>query len=106
MGRATRQRLRDEISRRFPEDEPILQFLTMRLDEEGLVDLLSTFNSTNRKWEDDSIQFPRLLAEINAVGLSEEQMAGLRDSMELTDEKIDELMDRAEETWTIHKESL
>lgn len=54
-------------------------------------------SNTNPKWLDDSIQFPRLIAEIKAVGLSPQQMRELCASMDLTPEDIHELMDRAEE---------
>jgi len=46
-------------------------------------------------WQQDSIQFPRLLAEIAAVGLTKPQMKALRESMDLTDVEIEELLERA-----------
>lgn len=48
------------------------------------------------KWENNKIQFPRLLAEINAVGLFKKQIEGLCDSMDLTKDEIQELFERAE----------
>ncbi len=48
-------------------------------------------------WDNDDIQFARLLAEIKAVGLSPEQMNELSTSMSLTKDEIHELLDRAEE---------
>jgi hypothetical protein len=50
-------------------------------------------------WEDDHIQFARLLAEIKAVGLTDSQSRDLCDSMDLPLESICELLDRAEEEW-------
>jgi len=47
------------------------------------------------QWNDLGIQFPRLLAKINAVGLSEEQLQGLSESMGLELSRIDELFERA-----------
>jgi hypothetical protein len=47
-------------------------------------------------WKDDSIQFPRLLAEIYALGLDESQMIALGESMDLDPERIKELLERAE----------
>jgi hypothetical protein len=51
-------------------------------------------------WERDNVQFPRLLAEINATGLTTGQYRMLEDSMELTTAEIDELLERAEDRWT------
>lgn len=56
------------------------------------------------KWQDNSIQFPRLLAEIIAVGLSEEQWDGLLDAMDLESDDLSELFDRAQEEWERIKE--
>ena len=50
-----------------------------------------------RIWEDDSVQFPRLLAEIHAAGiLSVRDMESLCGSMDLTHWRIEELFSRAE----------
>jgi hypothetical protein len=57
-------------------------------------------------WERDDIQFPRLLAEIKAVGLTGKQMDELRASMDLDSNQIHELLDRAEETFEATKEQL
>lgn len=57
-------------------------------------------------WERDDVQFPRLLAEIKAVGLTPEQMQSLSSSMDLSKEDIHELLDRAEETFDAAKEQL
>ena len=47
-------------------------------------------------WNNNNIQFPRLLSEIFAVGLTNEQMDQLCDSMNLTIDDIDELFHRAQ----------
>ena len=51
------------------------------------------------KWKDDSIQFPRLLAEIDACGLTPHQFRDIRESMDITDDELDELFDRADTAW-------
>lgn len=53
-------------------------------------------------WERDSIQFPRLLAEIRAAGLTRNQYHELEASMDLTREEIDQLLERAETAWRKH----
>ncbi len=50
-------------------------------------------------WEDDSIQFPRLLAEIRAAGLTPQILSLLRKSMGLGNKQIEELFVRAEKKW-------
>ena len=55
------------------------------------------------KWERNELQFPRLLAEIRAVGLSSKQYAGLIESMDLTSSEIDDLLERAEYEWCVIK---
>lgn len=57
-------------------------------------------------WEADEIQFPRLLAEIWAAGLTREQYEALRKSMDLNTEDIDELLQRAEKAWETIKEEV
>lgn len=54
---------------------------------------------SNSRWENNCIQFPRLLAEIRAVGLTNQQVEGLCDSMDVTAEELDSLFDRADEDW-------
>lgn len=60
---------------------------------------------SDRVWSNDRIQFPRLLAELRAVGLTREQYAGLEASMDLQAEQIDELLERAEAIWQARKET-
>ena len=54
---------------------------------------------SDRKWKDNTIQFPRLLAEIQAIGLTPEQDAALCDAMDLDENDIAELFDRAQIAW-------
>lgn len=51
------------------------------------------------KWNDDDIQFPRLLAEIRAVGLTASQAAELCRSMDIGTADLQSLLARAEERW-------
>ena len=50
-------------------------------------------------WEINEIQFPRLIAEIIAVGLSNEQWDMLEESMDLNRSELNELFDRAQAEW-------
>ncbi len=56
-------------------------------------------HTTANKWKQDSIQFPRLLAEIMGIGLSTRQYKRLREEMDLTNAEINELFDRADAAW-------
>ena len=54
----------------------------------------------NPKWKDNSIQFPRLIAELEAAGaFTPEVTEQLCESMDLTVDEISELVDRAQYTW-------
>ena len=52
----------------------------------------------NAKWSDDSVQFPRLLAEISATqpNLDFEALCA---SMDLEIDDINDIFDRADEAW-------
>lgn len=60
-------------------------------------------------WERNEIQFPRLLAEINAVAFEGCEGEHVRDSlleaMDLTSDELDELFDRADFEWARIKAS-
>jgi hypothetical protein len=56
-------------------------------------------------WTVDNIQFPRLLAEIRAVGLTPTQRGTIARSMDLHLGDIDELFERAEKAWERIKEA-
>ena len=50
-------------------------------------------------WKDNSIQFPRLLAELWACGLDSGVYDNLEASMNLSRKRIYELFERAEKEW-------
>lgn len=55
---------------------------------------------TNPKWDNNDIQFPRLIAELQMAGaFTPEVMESLKDSMDLEESDIDELMTRADVLW-------
>ena len=56
------------------------------------------------RWERDDIQFPRLLSEIMAVGLTESQWDGLLAEMDLESDDLSELFDRAQAKWEKQKQ--
>jgi hypothetical protein len=47
----------------------------------------------------DLVQFARLLSEIRAVGLTEGQVQGLCESMDVEERDVRGLLSRAEEVW-------
>lgn len=53
----------------------------------------------NAIWENNAIQFPRLLAEIIGNGLSETQWDDLLASMDLESDQLNNLFDRAQAEW-------
>jgi len=62
--------------------------------------------NSNEAWRDNSVQFPRLLAEINAIGLARAQMQELANSMDIEGHELDELFDRATVEFDSIKRSL
>jgi hypothetical protein len=54
-------------------------------------------NQSKSKWEDNFVQFPRLISEI--VATQELDLKALADSMDLTIEDVNELLDRAQQSW-------
>ena len=54
-------------------------------------------------WNDSSIQFPRFIAEINAIGLTDEQIRGICESIEITENDISDLFERANNCWEVAK---
>ena len=57
---------------------------------------------SDAKWNDNAVQFPRLLAEIMATqdGLN---IISLAESMDLTKDQVSELFDRAHAAWESNK---
>lgn len=55
----------------------------------------------NANWRRNDIQFPRLIAELNAAGVFHDTglMEVLSESMDLKEADIMELVDRAESAW-------
>jgi hypothetical protein len=52
------------------------------------------------KWADNSIQFPRLIAELEAAGaFTPEVLTELRELMDLDAHDVMELVDRAQAQW-------
>lgn len=58
----------------------------------------------NPLWDDNAIQFPRLLAEIASTSVLGDLFEELEHSMDLTPEDLDELFDRACVEWDLIKE--
>ena len=56
-------------------------------------------------WDDDRIQFPRLIAEMKAAGFFDDKgkMEALCASMDLDEEDVLELVERAQEAWDLQK---
>lgn len=55
--------------------------------------------NVNPLWEDNSIQFPRLIAELLASDTFTFNIEELKESMDLEEEDILELFDRAQGEW-------
>lgn len=53
----------------------------------------------NANWENDAIQFPRLICEIADTVLRPEDYAEIATSMDVTNEELEELFDRALAAW-------
>jgi len=58
----------------------------------------------NEAWEDDHVQFPRLIEEI--IANQELNWSEIRKSMDLTDAQLHELLDRAHDAWERIKEQI
>ena len=53
----------------------------------------------NNLWGQNAVQFPRLIAELWGIGLTQKQREFLKKQMELTGRDIDELFERADKEW-------
>lgn len=66
--------------------------------------IVAALNSPAETWEDDAVQFPRLLAEVNAV-IDIDTICIVAENMDLTTDEVQTLFDRAEKAWEIIKAS-
>ena len=58
----------------------------------------------NPNWNNNELQFARLLCELVMAGApNDQQMQDLQDSMDLCESDINEVLDRAQTTWTKFK---
>lgn len=58
------------------------------------------FIDSDDLWQHDDIQFPRLISEISAnFALNGEELIDLKESMNLDDNALSELFDRAHKAW-------
>ncbi len=58
----------------------------------------------NKDWKNDSIQFPRLISELEALGVfTPSVMDILREKMDLTNLEICCIIDRAQSKWEAKK---
>jgi len=73
-------------------------------DDKDYCELHSQAAATNDQWENNEVQFPRLLDEIAAIGLTSYQVEIIEKSMDLTRSQIDELFERATSVWDGIKE--
>lgn len=63
--------------------------------------MIEVNSDPNRNWDNDDIQFPRLLAEMYAtVNFNSAQKARICASMDLEWEQVVEVMERADLVWT------
>jgi len=59
----------------------------------------------DKKWNDNSIQFPRLIAEVRAnVEISDKEWQDMCDSMDITPVELEQLFNRANDEWEMIKE--
>jgi len=63
----------------------------------------SSLLQSNPKWDDNSLQFPRLLAEIMATQ-DNLDITALAEAMDVEEEDVVELMHRAQKVWEKRKE--
>ena len=61
-----------------------------------------------KMWNNNRVQFARLLAEIQSVGFSKEQIKYLtsEDGMDATVDQLEELLERASQEWIAHKDKV
>jgi hypothetical protein len=84
----------------------MIQGFTVAAIAEARAVLAKDHRSREDLWSDDSIQFTRLVAEIAAMGLADEDRAELCGRLDLEGEELQELFQRAETTWEQMKREL
>lgn len=57
-------------------------------------------------WQSNAIQFPRLLAEISAIGLTPEQLQELSLNTGLSESEIKDVFERAEQEFRVLKDGI
>lgn len=63
--------------------------------------MITISKDPNENWENDQIQFPRLIAEAEGLGLfTEEAIANLAMEMGLEISHVEEILDRAQNAWS------
>jgi hypothetical protein len=81
----------------------VITSFSKEADAEGYAAQLNREHQEN--WTDNTIQFPRLIAELEAVGaFTPEVMTDLQDAMDLERSDICELIDRAQRQWETIKD--
>lgn len=81
--------------------------LTDFLEEKCNVSIEGTMDpQPPQLWCNDAIQFPRLIAEINAnFRLNGEELNDMLASMNISSSELDDLFNRAEHTWEAYKDN-
>ena len=72
-------------------------------DDNGRARHIRVSSDPNKNWENDDIQFPRLLSELASL-VSLSQLESLSLSMDLDVHRIEEVFERAEAVWEEIKE--
>jgi hypothetical protein len=72
--------------------------------EIGRIDMPQNNDVESDYWNNDSIQFPRLIAEIEAT--QELNFGELCDAMDLEEDQVAQLFGRAQMAWEAIKESI
>lgn len=74
--------------------------MSKRITTPGSTESFQRIKITGTPWENDHLQFARLLGEMVAtIELTQEQVTALSESMDLPVEEIHNLMDRAQNAW-------
>lgn len=76
----------------------LADYLCQQLEEDGG----NNFREPADVWENNSVQFPRLLAEIAATQ-DQLNLPALAEAMDVTPQQVSELFDRAQAQWEVVK---